>query len=199
MALSNETLISRDIRSIQKYWKNCEGVRLHNTVRVVREIPRKKHIRFTTPTRMSKRLLEFMVTAQHRLIMSVGYIVEKNKNNNTWLQPRPLLLLLGLKDDIISGYVVVRTTDGCGYMSGANTNSLKSATYRLVKYGYIPIGLARIGLFDDKDSIHNYNLRGVYNTITQEGSIMISLGLNGVTIYQRTDDSEFRELGYEVI
>lgn len=91
-----------------------------------------------------------------------------------------ITFLLGQKGNDISKVVLLKSYGGCAYMPNINSSDLNEASYELIKEGYFPAGIARLGFTEKVSTNHNVvsfgeGLFDILDSTTEQGMAFISL------------------------
>ena len=118
---------------------------------------------------------------------------------NTWIG-KPLMFLLGKKNDIISKLHLIKlgpNTSGCSYMANISNETISKSLYGLLNLGYDLGGIARVVLCKDPTTNNDSH---IFQKLYNQNLLLLSLTTGGFSI--KVPDSQVGNLvkvGYKII
>lgn len=154
-----------------------------------------------TPLRIHKRVIEDLLEAHKILANTSGYWCWSNSSNTV-----PLIFLLGQKRNAISAIELIRTQGGgCVYMASVYPEDINKASYELIKRGFFPAGIARVG-FSESITTNNYTDsfgNGISNLLdgtNEQGIALVSLTRRSFNVKMpNREHSNYVNYSYKII
>lgn len=137
----------------------------------------------------SKTLIKYFVDVREKFVTIAGcntYSFDSNVNQDT-----PLIFLLGQKNNKISIAEFIPTNGGCGQMSHIGEDQLNEATYSLIKNGYHPAGLARVGMFNSDLTDFGPAFEDLKSVLKEQGMCFVSVGRTRMFVHYTDNQGNF--------
>lgn len=193
-----------DIPKLRKYIQNNIKSILHRVPRSV-EISHDKGIlnKISLDTRniesnliISKKLMKHLLEVRDMFLEECGLAKYTNRESHSDIhQPVPLMFILGKRDGVIQSVELFSAYSGCGYFGHPHTNydyqSYNKAIHRLLVKGCTPVGIARVGLFDNSTYDFGREMEWLYRMSTIHGTVLLSIGRIGMMVHVCRENGEW--------